>query len=376
MKIGVPKEIKPDENRVGLIPSGVTALKDAGHDVFVEAKAGVGSGFKDEDYVRVGAKIQNSAKEVYETADMIIKVKEPLPSEFKYFKEDQILFTYLHLAAEPQLAEALLESKVTAIAYETIEDSNGGLPLLTPMSEVAGRMAVQMGSRFLEKTNGGMGILPGGVPGVSPARVTILGGGIVGTNAAKIATGMGADVTLLDINPSRLRYLDDVFYNKIKTMMSNSYNIESCLENTDLLIGAVLIPGAKAPKLVTEDMVKKMPEGSVVIDVAVDQGGSIETIDRITTHQNPTYEKHGVIHYAVSNMPGVVPRTSTIALTNATLPYVLKLANLDFKEACVDDPLLAFGVNTAKGRLTYKGVAESLNMEYTPLGKLLDAVKV
>ncbi len=371
MIIGVPKEIKPNENRVALTPAGVVSMKNNGHDVLIENKAGLGSGFSDEAYKKAGAEIVATPEEIYDRSEMIMKVKEPLPPEYDLMKEDQVLFTFLHLAAEPELTEKMLERKVIGIAYETIEDREGALPLLTPMSEVAGRMATQMGSRFLEKIHGGKGVLMGGVPGTRPAKVSIIGGGIVGTNAAKIALGMGADVTILDIDPQRLRYLDDLFYNRMGTLMSNALNIEECAKESDLVIGAVLVPGAKAPNLVTEDMVKQMSEGSVIVDVAVDQGGSIETIDRVTTHADPVYEKHGIIHYAVANMPGAVPRTSTIALTNVTLPYAIKLANEGWEKVVKEDDLVALGVNTAKGKLTYEPVAKSLNMPYTPLETVL-----
>ncbi|MFZ5591051.1 MAG: alanine dehydrogenase, partial [Bacillota bacterium] len=333
MIIGVPKEIKSNENRVAITPAGVQAMVKAGHKVVIENNAGVGSGISNEDYIAAGAEILATPAEVFAAADMIMKVKEPLPPEYGLFKEGQVLFTYLHLAPEPELTRALLDKKVVGIAYETIQLPNGSLPLLTPMSEVAGRMAVQIGAQFLEKHNGGLGILLGGVPGVPPAKVTIIGGGVVGTNAAKIALGMGADVTILDLNANRLRYLDDIFGSRIKTLMSNSYNIAAAVKEADLLIGAVLIPGARAPKLVTEEMVKQMKPGSVIVDVAIDQGGSIETVDRVTTHAEPTYIKHGVVHYSVANMPGAVARTSTFALTNVTLPYALKLANKGYRAA-------------------------------------------
>ncbi|ACB85244.1 alanine dehydrogenase [Natranaerobius thermophilus] len=371
MLIGVPKEIKPNENRVALTPAGAQSLIQEGHEVMIETEAGTGSGFYDEAYKEAGAEIVSSANDIYDRAEMVMKVKEPLPPEYDLMKEDQIMFTFLHLAAEPELTKKLVERNVVGIAYETIEAHDGSLPLLTPMSEVAGRMSTQMGSRFLEKTNGGKGVLMGGVPGTKPAKVTVIGGGIVGTNAAKIALGMGAEVTILDIDPARLRYLDDLYYNRLGTLMSNSLNIEECVKESDLVIGAVLVPGAKAPKLVTEDMIKKMPEGSVVVDVAIDQGGSIETIDRVTTHDDPVYEKHGVLHYAVANMPGAVPRTSTIALTNVTLPYAIKIANKGWKKAVEEDEMLVPGVNTANGKLTYKPVANSLDLEYTPLDEIL-----
>lgn len=367
MLIGIPKEIKPNENRVAIIPAGVEALNKKGHSVFIETEAGIGSGFSDEDYRNVGATILNTPAEIFQKADLVLKVKEPLPPEYELFKENQLLFTYLHLAAELKLTEALIKKRVTAIAYETIQLEDGSLPLLTPMSEVAGRMAVQIGAMLLEKHYGGKGLLLGGVPGTHPAKVLILGGGIVGTNAAKIALGFGADVTILDINLDRLRYLDDIFQGRVKTLMSNTYNIREEAKNADLLIGAVLIPGAKAPRLVTEAMVKEMQPGSVIVDVAIDQGGSIETIDRVTTHANPAYEKHGVIHYSVANMPGAVARTSTFALTNSTLPYLLTLANKGFLNAIKADPALAKGVNVMQGHVTYQSVAEAHNLTYHPL---------
>ena len=304
MIIGVPKEIKDNENRVAISPAGVDALVEAGHEVLIESGAGEGSGFPDEAFVEHGAKIARSAEDVWSSADMVLKVKEPQPSEYRFFREDLILFTYLHLAAEPELTRALMESKVTAIAYETIQLENGSLPLLTPMSEVAGRMSVQIGAQLLEKPKGGKGVLLGGVPGVLPGKVVIIGGGTVGTNAAKMALGLGADVTILDVNPDRLRELDDIFRGQVRTLMSNSYNIGQAVKQADLLIGAVLVPGRRAPRLVTEEMVKSMSPGSVIVDVAIDQGGSIETIDRVTTHSNPTIVKHGVVHYAVANIPG------------------------------------------------------------------------
>lgn len=371
MIVGVPKEIKPNENRVAIIPAGVEALTKKGHQVIIETEAGQGSGFSDDDYRNAGATILMTPAEVFQKADLILKVKEPLPPEYDLFRENQLLFTYLHLAAESKLTEALIKKNVTAIAYETIQLPDGSLPLLTPMSEVAGRMAVQIGAMLLEKHYGGKGLLLGGVPGTHPAKVLILGGGIVGTNAAKIALGFGADVTILDINLDRLRYLDDIFHGRVKTLMSNTYNIREEAKNADLLIGAVLIPGAKAPKLVTEAMVKEMQPGSVIVDVAIDQGGSIETIDRVTTHANPAYEKHGVIHYSVANMPGAVARTSTFALTNTTLPYLLRLANKGFLTAVKEDPSLAKGVNVMKGKITYKSVAEAHNLPYHPLSELI-----
>jgi alanine dehydrogenase len=371
MIIGVPKEIKNNENRVAITPAGVDALVLAGHEVLIERGAGEGSGFVDEDYVAHGAKILDSAEQVWSSADMILKVKEPQPSEYRYFREGLILFTYLHLAPEPELTQALIEKKVTAIAYETIQLDNGSLPLLTPMSEVAGRMSVQIGAQFLEKPKGGKGVLLGGVPGVLPGEVVIIGGGVVGTNAAKMALGLGANVTLLDINSDRLRQLDDIFQGRLRTLMSNSYNIAQAVKKADLLIGAVLIPGRRAPRLVTEEMVKTMTPGSVIVDVAIDQGGSIETIDRVTTHSDPIYVKHGVVHYAVPNIPGAVPRTSTIALTNVTIPYAVQIANKGLEQALRDSRPLAKGVNVIQGHVTYQAVAESLNLPYTPLDDVM-----
>jgi alanine dehydrogenase len=362
MIIGVPAEIKNNENRVAITPSGVMTLTAAGHTVLVENNAGVGSGFTNEDYAAAGAQILEDVKDVW-AAEMVMKVKEPLASEYKYFRSDLILFTYLHLAAEPALAKALTESGVTAIAYETVE-FNRTLPLLTPMSEVAGRMSAQIGAQFLEKPKGGKGILLAGVPGVRRGKVTIIGGGVVGTNAAKVAIGLGADVTIIDLSPDRLRQLDDIFGNSIQTLMSNPLNIAQAVAESDLVIGAVLIPGAKAPKLVTEEMIKAMTPGSVVVDVAIDQGGIFETVDRITTHDNPTYDKHGVVHYAVANMPGAVPRTSTIALTNVTVPYALQIANKGAQKAIADNPSLKAGLNTAGGYVTYEAVATDLGYDY------------
>ncbi|MCM3269308.1 alanine dehydrogenase [Paenibacillus elgii] len=371
MIIGIPKEIKNNENRVALTPGGAAVLRQAGHSVIVEAGAGAGSGFSDDEYAKEGAQLLPSADEVWGKAEMIMKVKEPLPAEFGYFREGLTLFTYLHLAAEPKLTEALVQHKVTAIAYETIQLPSGGLPLLTPMSEVAGRMSVQVGAQFLEKNYGGRGILLGGVPGVPPADVIILGGGIVGTNAAKMALGLGANVVVIERSAERLRYLDDVFHGRIRTLMSNPYNIANAVQKADLLIGAVLIPGAKAPKLVSEDMVRQMKPGAVIVDVAVDQGGSIATVDRVTTHSAPTYEKHGVLHYAVANMPGAVPRTSTLALTNVTIGYALELAGKGVIRALYGNPPLKLGVNTFQGHVTYPAVAEAVSLPYTGLDSLL-----
>ncbi|CAN7599010.1 alanine dehydrogenase [Paenibacillus sp. LjRoot153] len=368
--VGVPKEIKNNENRVALTPGGAGMLQISGHRVLVEAGAGIGSGFSDEDYKQEGATIIAHAADVWAQSDMIMKVKEPLPAEYGYFKEGQILFTYLHLAAAGDLAAQLLEKKVTGIAYETIQLPNGSLPLLTPMSEVAGRMSVQIGAHYLEKFYGGRGILLGGVPGVPPADVIILGGGIVGTNAAKMALGLGANVVIIERSADRMRALDDIFGGHLRTLMSNPYNIASAVQKADLLIGAVLIPGARAPRLVTAAMVQSMKPGAVIVDVAVDQGGSIETIDRVTTHSDPTYEKFGVLHYAVANMPGAVPRTSTLALTNVTLPYALELANKGFTQASAENYTLQLGVNTYKGSVTHPAVAEALGKPYTKLIEL------
>ncbi|MBZ4687549.1 MAG: alanine dehydrogenase [Clostridia bacterium] len=367
MIIGVPKEIKNNENRIAITPAGVEAFVNNNHQVIIETQAGMGSGFSDEDFIEAGAAIRETAEEIYAEAEMILKVKEPQPQEYKLFKEGQVLFTYLHAAAEPELIKALLEQKVVGISYDTVQLPDGALPLLAPMSEVAGRMSVQIGARFLEKPHGGQGVLLGGVPGVLPANVVIVGGGVVGTNAAKMAVGMGARVTILDISADRLRYLDDIFGSKITTLMSNSYNIAKAVQNADLLIGAVLLPGAKAPKLVTEEMVKTMKPGSVIVDVAIDQGGCIETIDRVTTHSDPTYVKHGVVHYAVANMPGAVARTSTFALTNATLPYALKIANKGYLEAIKEDSALAKGLNVHDGKVTHEVVARELGYPYEPL---------
>ena len=370
MIVGVPKEIKNNENRVAITPAGVHAFVQAGHKVRIEKSAGEGSGITDAEYIAAGAQILESAADVWQ-ADMIVKVKEPLASEYGYFREGQIIFTYLHLAPEPELTRALMEKQVVAIAYETIQLDNGSLPLLVPMSEVAGRMSIQIGAQFLEKHYGGKGILLGGVPGVPPAKVTIIGGGIVGTNAAKMAVGLGAEVTVVEKNAQRLRELDDLFGGRVKTLMSNSYNIAASVAQADLLVGAVLIPGARAPRLVTEEMVKAMSPGSVIVDVAIDQGGSIETIDRVTTHSDPVFVKHGVIHYCVANMPGAVARTSTFALTNVTLGYGLEIANKGYLKAIQENRALRKGVNVINGKLTYKAVAEALNIPYTPLEEAL-----
>lgn len=370
MIIGVPKEIKDNEYRVAVTPGGVEMLRQHGHRVLVQASAGEGSGFSDEEYARSGAEILPTAAEVWNNAEMIMKVKEPRPQEYGFLREGLLLFTYLHLAAEEELTHELLRRKVAAVAYETVELTDGRLPLLTPMSEVAGRMAVQVGAHYLEKAHGGRGKLLGGVPGVRPAQVTIIGGGVVGTNAAKIALGMGAHVVIIDKNIDRLRYLEDVLHGNLTTLASNPLNIANAVQRADLLIGAVLIHGARAPKLVTREMVSTMKPGSVIVDVAIDQGGCVET-SKPTTHSHPTYEVDGVIHYGVTNMPGAVPRTSTYALSNATLSYALLLANHGLEEAVKSNPALAKGVNTYQGAVTYPAVAEAFGLEYTPLEKLL-----
>ncbi len=370
MIIGVPKEIKDNEYRVSLTPGGAESLVHGGHQVLIQRGAGVASGFSDEQYTRSGARILDTADEVYGAAELILKVKEPLPKEYPLLREGMLLFTYLHLAADEGLTRTLAEKKVTAIAYETVQLANGALPLLTPMSEVAGRMAVQIGAHYLEQTQGGRGILLGGVPGVLPANVAIIGGGTVGTNAAQVALGMGARVTVIDTNLDRLRYLSEVLRGSLNTIASNRRNIAEAVRRAELVIGAVLIPGAKAPRLVTHDMIATMAPGSVVIDVAVDQGGCVET-SHPTTHSAPTYRVHGVIHYAVPNMPGAVPRTSTYALSNATLPYVMRLADLGFAAAVQKDASLRLGVNVHAGHITYKAVADAFGMPYRPLEELL-----
>ncbi|WP_347358314.1 alanine dehydrogenase [Bdellovibrio sp.] len=365
MIIGVPKEIKISENRVGLTEAGVRQYVNEGHTVIVEKDAGVGSGITNEQYEKAGAKIIDTKKEVYAKADMIQKVKEPLPDEYELMKENQILYTYLHLAAEAKLTKVLCERKVKAIAYETIQLDNGSLPLLTPMSEVAGRMATQIGAFYLQKNHGGKGILMGGVTGVKPGKVTIIGGGVVGTNAAKMAVGLGASVTILDVNTARLEYLDDIFQGRCMTLFSNAKNIEDSVKESDLVVGGVLITGHKAPTLVSKEMVASMSKGSVVVDVAVDQGGCIETC-RPTSHTNPTYEVDGVIHYCVPNMPGVVPRTSTYALTNVTLKYGSMIAAMGVEDAVAKSPALLKGLNVYGGHVVYEPVARDLHMEYKP----------
>lgn len=369
MRIGIPREIKENEDRVGLTPANVEELVNAGHTLIVESHAGDGSGFIDAQYEKAGAEIVNDPAEVWK-AEMVVKVKEPLPQEFDYFHEDLILFTYLHLAPENDLTDALLEKGVTGVAYETMEDS-GTLPLLTPMSEVAGRMAVQAAANLLEKNNGGPGILLGGVPGVRRANVTVIGGGVVGLNSAKLAYGLGANVTILDVNPQRLAQLENILGNGVQTLMSNEVNIRRAVIDSDVVIGSVLIAGRRAPVLVTEDTIKEMNEGSVLIDIAVDQGGNFETT-HATSHSKPTFTKHGVIHYAVANIPGAVPRTSTLALTNASFHYAKEIANKGILAAAKENATIATGINTYKNYLTSKAVAESQDKEYTPLEKILN----
>ncbi len=363
MIIGVPREIKSNENRVALTPSGAEILKSHRHQILIETNAGVGSGFKNQDYIDAGCEIISTPKEVFDRAEMIMKVKEPIAPEYPLIRKGQVLFTYFHFAADKILTDAIVKSGSIAIAYETVQKNDGSLPLLIPMSEVAGRMAPQEGAKYLEKTQGGRGVLLGGVPGTEASDVVILGGGIVGTNAAKIAAGLGAHVTILDVSLPRLRYLDDVMPKNVTTMMSNPYNIRKLIKRADLVIGGILIPGAKAPRLITREMLKDMKEGSVIVDVAVDQGGCIETC-KPTTHENPTFVVDGVVHYCVANMPGAVPMTSTIALTNATLPYALQLANEGYERAISLNPELRAGLNVIGGHVTYKGVADAFDMKY------------
>ena len=370
MKIGVPKEIKNNENRVAMTPAGVMTLIANGHEVYIETGAGLGSAFTDNDYLLAGASIVETAAEAWE-AEMVMKVKEPVASEYGYFREGLILFTYLHLAPEPELTKALLEKRVVGIAYETVQLPNRSLPLLTPMSEVAGKMATQIGAHYLEKVPGGKGILLGGVSGVSRGKVTVIGGGIAGTNAAKVAVGMGADVTIIDLSPERLRQLEDIFGRDVQTLISNPFNIADAVRSADLVIGSVLIPGAKAPKLVTEEMIASMSPGSVVVDIAIDQGGCFETSEKVTTHDNPTFVKHDVVHYTVANMPGAVPRTSTIALTNNTVPYALQIANKGFVKACLENESLKLGVNTLDGQVVYKAVADAQALPHVDVNDLL-----
>lgn len=370
MIIGVPKEIKNNENRVALTPAGAAEMVKNGHTVYVQSTAGLGSGFTDENYIGAGAVILPKIEDVYAIAEMIIKVKEPIESEYKLIREDQILYTYFHFASYEPLTMAMIESKSICLAYETVELPDRSLPLLIPMSEVAGRMSVQQGAKYLEKTFGGYGVLLGGVPGVLPAKVLILGGGIVGTEAAKMAAGLGADVTIMDLSLKRLRYLDDIMPANVKTMMSNEFNIRELVKTHDVIIGAVLIPGAVAPRLVTREMLKTMRPGTILVDVAVDQGGCFETT-KPTTHSEPTYVIDEVIHYCVANMPGAVPRTSTLALTNATLPYALEIANKGWKKACVESEPLKKGLNVVKGKVVYEGVAEAFGLQYEDVQTVL-----
>jgi len=370
MVIGVPKEVKDHESRVGVTPAGVKALVEAGHKVLVEHDAGALSAMPDDEYQAAGAEIVGSAHDVWRLAEMVVKVKEPVEKEYRHFREGLVLFTYLHLAPLTELTDALMGQRVTGIAYETVRDRMGALPLLTPMSEVAGRLSVQVGAEYLTKEHNGRGLLLGGVPGVPPGNVVVIGGGIVGTNAAKIALGIGARVTLVDVNLNRLRELDDIFNGRVFTLASNSYNIERAVREADLLIGGVLIPGAAAPKIVTKAMVQKMKRGAVVVDVAIDQGGCIETAHP-TTHSNPSYEMDGVVHYCVTNMPAAVPNTSTLALTNATFPYVLKLAKMGAKAAIKEDKGIAEGVNTYDGVLTYAAVAAAQKREWKGVAEVV-----
>lgn len=369
MIIGVPKEIKNNENRVAVTPAGVTEFRKHGHTVYVQAEAGKGSGFSDELYAEAGAVILSTIEEVYAIAEMIIKVKEPIASEYGLIKENQLLFTYFHFASSEPLTHAMIERKAVCLAYETVEKIDRSLPLLVPMSEVAGRMAIQEGAKYLEKPMGGFGILLGGVAGVKPANVLVLGGGIVGTQAAKMAAGLGANVTIVDISLPRLRYLEDIMPANVDTVMSNEYNIRELIKSTNLIIGGVLIPGAKAPSLITRDMLKLMKPGTVMVDVAIDQGGCFET-SQATTHEDPIYEVDGVVHYCVANMPGAVPYTSTLALTNATLPYALHLANNGWKSACSTNEELRKGLNVVNGKVVFKGVSDAWNLPYTDVNEV------
>ncbi|WP_339736623.1 alanine dehydrogenase [uncultured Sunxiuqinia sp.] len=370
MIVGVPREIKNNENRVALTPAGTAEMVKRGHEVYVQATAGIGSGFTDEDYRMAGAKMLPTIEDVYAIADMIIKVKEPIASEYPLIKKGQILYTYFHFASSEELTKAMMAREAICLAYETVELDDRSLPLLIPMSEVAGRMSVQEGAKYLEKTYGGYGVLLGGVPGVTPAKVLIIGGGIVGTEAAKMAAGLGADVTIMDVSLKRLRYLDDIMPANVNTMMSNEFNIREMVQTHILIIGAVLIPGAKAPKLITRDMLPTMRPGTVMVDVAVDQGGCFETT-KPTTHDHPNFVIDDVIHYCVANMPGAVPRTSTLALTNATLPNALHLANKGWKQACTDDLPLRKGLNVVEGKIVYKEVADAFGLPYVPVEAVL-----
>ena len=370
MKIGVPKEIKNNENRVALTPAGVSALVSRGHIVYVQKNAGKESGFSDKEYRKAGAKIKKDIESTYQVAEMIMKVKEPIKSEYGLIKENQLVFTYFHFASHLPLTKAMIKSKAICLAYETVQLSDGSLPLLIPMSEVAGRMAIQQGAKYLEKPIKGRGVLLGGVPGVPAGKVLILGGGIVGTQAAKMAAGLGAQVTILDINLNRLRYLSDIMPANVTTLYSNEYTIRQLIKESDLIVGAVLIPGAKAPNLITRDMLKDIRPGTVLVDVAVDQGGCIETC-KPTTHEDPTFIINNVVHYCVANMPGAVPYTSTLALTNATLQYAIQLADKGWKQACIDNAALAKGLNIVNGKIVYKGVADAFNLKYKAVDTLL-----
>ncbi len=370
MIIGVPKEIKPAENRVGMTPAGVLEMVKAGHTVYVQSKAGEGTDFYDEDYKGVGAKILPTIEEVYAIAEMIVKVKEPIEPEYKLIKENQLLFTYFHFASCEPLTMAMIEQKAVCLSYETVETPDRKLPLLVPMSEVAGRMATQEGAKYLERTYHGRGVLLGGVPGVPPAKVLVIGGGIVGTQAAKMAAGLGADVTIMDLNIDRLRHLDDIMPANVETLVPNELTMREVVKGFDLIIGAVLIPGAKAPKLITRDMLSTMQQGTVLVDVAIDQGGCFET-SKPTTHDDPTYIIDNVIHYTVANMPGAVPFTSTMALTNATLPYAITLANKGWQEACKENSALKLGLNIVKGDVVYKGVSEAFDLPYRLVDEVL-----
>lgn len=370
MIIGVPKEIKNNENRVALTPAGTKELIKRGHTVYIQNSAGIGSGFSDEHYSGAGAKMLKTPEEIFNIAEMVMKVKEPIEQEYKLIRKDQLVFTYFHFASYEPLTHAMIKTGAICLAYETVEDEEGGLPLLIPMSEVAGRMAIQEGAKYLEKPLKGKGILLGGVPGVAPAKVLILGGGVVGTNAAKIAAGMGAHVTILDLNINRLRYLDDIMPKNVTTIVSNEYIIRDLIKTHDLIVGAVLVPGAKAPKLITKDMLKTMQPGTVLVDVAVDQGGCIETC-KPTTHEDPTYIIDDIVHYCVANMPGAVPYTSTLALTNATLPYAIRLAASGWKKACKENVLLGKGLNVVEGKVVYKGVSEAFNLPFTEISEVL-----
>jgi alanine dehydrogenase len=375
MIIGVPKEIKNNENRVALTPAGAAEFRKNGHKVYVQSTAGEGSGFEDGEYEAVGATILGTIEEVYGIAEMIVKVKEPIASEYGLIKENQLLFTYFHFASSEELTHAMLKSNSVCLAYETVERPDRSLPLLVPMSEVAGRMAIQEGAKYLEKPMGGRGILLGGVAGVKPANVLVLGGGIVGAQSAKMAAGLGANVTIVDINLNRLRYLEDILPANVDTVMSNEFNIRDLVKNADLIVGAVLIPGAKAPHLVTRDMLKLMKKGTVLVDVAVDQGGCIETCQP-TTHENPIYVIDGIVHYCVANMPGAVPYTSTLALTNATLPYAIQLANKGWQKACAQNEDLKKGLNVVNGKVVYKAVADAFGLEFTSVTEVLEEVQV